>query len=306
MFRRFAINCALCVSCLASPSVAQQPFSLRQFEAYIATLRANLTFVFEEEIRQSITESTGVSIGLEEVVLEYDDMCDLIPFFEPNTVPPEVRMGGDEFIALSSYISQVTLFYLLGMPEVARPEQVTDYIESVIRPFMADLYADCSGVSPDGIGLREVIGLSYFNWSDYTGRPYVQVLSDAASQPSALLTGHFVGGLPVFFIVLHEIGHHVQIVTGMSFESRVAPEFDADAYAARIIVDSDLSPTLALPVMHAFAVGDHATELECRLATIARNDRSVMQRTPELPVQYRQRLELLRQHYVERYQSACS
>jgi hypothetical protein len=306
VFRRFAIISALCISCVASPSVAQQPFSLSQFEAYIATLRDNLASVFEQEIRQSIINSTGVSIGLEEVVLDYDDLCDLIPFFEPNTVPPEIRMDGDEFIALSSYISQVTLFYLLGTPEVERPEQVTDYIESVIRPFMTDLYADCSGVSPDGTGLMEVIGLSYFNWSDYSGRPYVQVLSAAASEPSALLTGHYVGGLPVFFIVLHEIGHHVQIMTGKSFEDRVAPEFDADAYAARIIADSDLSPTLALPVMHAFAVGSHATELECRLATLARSDRAVIQRTRELPLQYRQRLELLRQHYVERYQGACS
>ncbi len=277
-----------------------------QFEAYIANLRTNLASVFDEEIRQSITYSTGVSIGLKEVVLEFDDVCDLIPFFEPNTLPPEIRMDGDEFIALSSYISQVTLFYLLGMPEIERPERVTDYIEAVIRPFMTDLYTDCSGVSPEGTSLREVIGLSYFNRRDYSGRPYAQVLSAAASQSSALQTGDFVGGLPVFFIVLHEIGHHVQIVTGTSFENRVAPEFDADAYAAMVVADNDLSPTLALPVMHAFAVGDHATELECRLATLARNDRAVMQRTQGLHHLYRRRLELLRQHYIERYQSACS
>lgn len=306
MLRRSAIAGALCVICLASPSSTQQVFGLAEFEAYIANLRINLASVFEQEIRQSIANSTGASIDLGDVVLNYDDLCDLIPFFEPNAVPPEIRMDGEEFIALSSYISQVTLFYLLGMPEVDRPERITDYIETVIRPFMEDLYTDCLGVSPEGTSLGDVIGLSYFTTDTYDGRPYNQALVAAAARPEALRTGDFIGGLPIFFIVLHEIGHYVQIQAGKSFENRVAAEFDADAYAADIIADNDLPPTLALPVMHAFAVDYHAAALQCRLATLARNDRAVLQRTPQLPFEYRQRLEALRQHYVERYQGACS
>lgn len=306
MLRRSAIVGAVCAIFLTSPSSAQQVFGLAEFEAYIAGVRTNLASVFKQEVRQAIASSTGASIDLDDVVLNFNDTCDLIPYFEPNTVPAEIRMDGEEFIALSSYVSQVTLFYLLGEPEIDRPEQITDYLETVIRPFMADLYADCSKVSPKGTSLLDVIGLSYFTADGYRGRPYGQVLATAASRPNALRTADFVGGLPVFFIVFHEIAHHVQIQARQSVEARVTAEFDADAYAADIIANNDLSPTLALPLMHAFAVGEHAAELECRLATLARNDRAVLQRTPELPLKYRQRLEALRQHYLERYKSACS
>lgn len=307
MLRRFTIIVGLCALCLASTSSsAQQVFSQKQFEAYIAGQRTNLLSVFEAEIRESIARVSITSINLDQVVLKFDEICDLIPLFEPNTVPLEIRIDGEEFIALSSYISQATLFYLLGVPEIERPEQITDYIETEIRPFMKKLYADCLGITPKGTSLPEVIELSYFTRPTYNGRPYAQVLNAAASQPEAFLTEAFVGGLPAFFIILHEIGHYVQILAGRPFKSQGSEEFAADAYAAEIISDNDLSPTLALPVMHAFTVGEHAVELECRLATIALNDRAALQRTRELPLEYRQRLEALRQHYAERYKGACS
>ena len=307
MLRQSALAIGLCVLCLAPTiSSAQHVFSTAQFEAYIAQMRVNLSSVFDQVIRHAIVMSTDASFVLDEAVLKFDDVCDLIPYFEPNANPKEIRVDSEEFIALSSYVSQVILFYLIGMPEVDKPERVTNYIETVVRPFMADLYADCSRVSPVRTSLSAVIELSYFNTTDYKGRLYGEVLRAAANRPRALLTADYVGGLPAFFIILHEIGHHVQIDTGQSFETRAASEFDAAAKAAEILKENDLSPTLALPVMHAFAVGDHADELECRLATLARSDRDTLTRTSELPFEYRQRLDALREHYAERYRSACS
>lgn len=118
------------------------------------------------------------------------------------------------------------------------------------------------------------------------------------------MTVNTMGAMPYFFALLHEVGHHVLHRNGA--EDRLTAEFEADAFAAEILHANGFASALGLPFLHLFSTGSHSEAIERRLATLAANDRSAVNLMPELPYDYRVRIDELGQYYATTFASACN
>lgn len=275
-------------------------FDEAAFLAYLSGVEARLQSVYRQELVSAVELASGERF---DVALVFDDQCNLQPIFEPRSTPPEIRLDRRAFVALSSYVSQVTLFYILGVEEFRSPASVELYVRETIQPFVASLRDRCGGTVQSPATLQEIVGLSFVYSPIFAGRPYDRIRHDAEARPQAAYTAEIVAGLPLFFVVLHELGH-ASLHTGEVEDFRLA-EFEADAWAADVFSASGTPMTLGLPILQAFANDRQSEDIRCRIATLAEADSLANRLLPEIDQIYRDRIAALRDYYRREYRRYC-
>lgn len=114
--------------CISQPAVAQSPMTRAEFDAELNRLARVLQSVYEVNIRAGINSVPHYFGRAGDLAMVYVDGCDLAPRYEPRSTPPSVRLKGRELIALSQALSQVVLFYTIGIPELSKPHDVAEVI----------------------------------------------------------------------------------------------------------------------------------------------------------------------------------
>jgi hypothetical protein len=116
----------------------------------------------------------------------------------------------------------------------------------------------------------------------------------------------YTGGLPIFFAVLHEVGHAV-LHRGVSPNTR-AMEFEADRFAAKMFQENDVPVALGLghfQIFYGHNMQQAAPEIACRLARLAKDyPTSIAFRTDFGPEIFG-RLERLRVAFGDLYGARC-
>jgi hypothetical protein len=301
-------------------AAAAQPDALGRNLASGATLRAHmehmmreLPAVWRENLLPAIEQTFDDPTRAREVgrwTLEASrDFCRLTPRIISDRRVIEI---GASFILLSAFHAQAIVFHLLDIPAFSDPAKIVEYTETEIgRSFRtlreaSDTGQDCGMVRLDNRNIATYFGMSEQDYLALQRRLY----ADAAARS----LGDHIGGLGVFFVVLHEAGH-VWFEDGNSPGYRPGEERRADGFAIDVLRRSDMPPSLAIMSLsmleQARAIDfplalDRQDRLPCRIATlVARDDllpsgRSVVELRP-----YLARAERLRQFWQRRYAGAC-
>lgn len=275
-------------------TVAAEPMGSREFEAYLERLQATFLSVWDNEIKAGIDMVPAYAGKADDLPLEWKQ-CQIRPGY--RRLEKDIVMDAG-LIPLQIYLQQVVLFYVIGSDQVATPEQVDGYARS-LRAVIAARKQSCDeDRKRRPWPLEAIVGASYFNgWGDR----YQPVLDFAARQPRAQELGDLLGGLPAFFVVLHETGHH-------SFRSMPPEDGDeeqrADAFAATVLHANQLPVTSALPFLRLYG-DDDSKDVPCRMLRLAEMDEGIAAMMSDYPVAYGERLIHLRDYYLGQLGSAC-
>lgn len=291
---------------LAAANPAQADImSEQQFRAYLSGVADRLADVWIMDVRPTANAAQGYEGKVGDLELIFSHECRIVPQYDPDSRPPSILIDRENFPALVSYVQQVVLFYILGLPEVRSPEQVDAYVQEILRPFVRSRNELCEKTIPERTKLKEIIPLSFFTSENYNGRNYSEVVADAQSRPMAMRLSEYVAAYPTFFYILHEAGHHVRHRQGTS--DRALRERQADEYAVQVFREGGASPTLGIPFLQFLALGSTEQEIQCRIFRVARadTDTAIDLTMNRFPLDYRERIRLLRDFYTDQYATSC-
>lgn len=296
----------IALSLLAAASPAQADImSEQQFRAYLSGVADRLADVWIMDIRPTANAAQGYEGKVGDLKLIFSHECRIVPQYDPDSQPPSILIDRENFPALVSYVQQVVLFYVLGLPEVQSPEQVDAYVQEILRPFVHSRDEACEKTIPERTELREIIPLSFFTTKNYNGRSYLDVVTDAQNRPMAMRLSEYVAAYPTFFYILHEAGHHVRHRQGTT--DRVLRERQADEYAVQVFREGGASPTLGIPFLQFLAFGSSEQDIQCRMFRVARsdNDSEIDVTMKDFLRDYRKRVRELRDFYISKYAASC-
>ena len=261
-----------------------------------------LVVVWRDDIRQA---ARTAGIDLSGVGLLAHEGCVWRPEW-PSPEDPSKISYGKTLLYYSNYLQQAYLLYLLGRDEAATPEMVNEYLQERLLPALRDDVRHCSvsGEQPRGYPSAPIPSILEGKVSAERYNALMQYLSGHPTMPGL---GDATGGLPVIFALLHEAGH--ALLHPREPQGRSEDEVEADEFASRVFVATDMPVALGLGHLELFYYNNRALEnpaVACRLAMLARRYPTGRSFAEDYGRDVYDRLEALRKSYVARYGESCS
>ena len=274
-----------------------------RIDAQIDMLVERLPAIWKSNIRDAIDQVPAYSGSADDLELVYSDGCRLAAEYDRTTSPRSVRLDRQDILGVVILAQQAMLFYLLDVGMIDKPSDLDDYVTGRLVPFVEARAEACIADDLSELSVGEFERRYYFVGRGYDPSQVVEFFRSANAKPKAELLGDQVGGLPVFFALIHEAGHHYHHKDGPT--GSVEDEFLADDFAIDVFDANRTAATMGIPFLQLFATGRRKSEVECRIARIAQSDKNIAIEMQEFPRAYTRRLQALRDFYVEQYEKAC-
>jgi hypothetical protein len=283
---------------VATPGQSQTVMTEDQTVQYLEGMARRLDPVWKENIQGGIDLLPQFRGRSGEVELAWR-ICATVPMREHGT--PTKLVLSPESLAITVYLQQALLAYILGSDDVPSPNALELYALGPVQDLVEQRKKSCTrALDKEPLDLGAVMRQSYFDgWSE---QRYKELLAWMAVQPEAGRLADEMAML-IFFAILHEAGH--ELLGHAQGGYSAGEEYEADQFAADVFEVNRVSPTLALLFLQVFAQGTEAKFLECRLALIAKSDEPSVTMS-SFPRQYQQRVERLRQYYIDTYSQSCT
>lgn len=300
---RAVLIAAMSLALLVAPATATAIMDTQQFLQYLSGVADRLQMVWATTIRPVADHVRGQEGKSSELQLHWARRCRIIPEYDRDH--RTIQLDRVEFPALLSYLQQVTLVYVLGLAEVASPDNIDAYVQQRLRPFIQKRLDECGTSEPAEADVTKVEALNYFASPDYVGRPYGAVMQQAQSMPNAATLADLIAAYPTFFEILHETGHHVLHRDRVVEQQR--REREADGFAVQVFHDGGGSITLGVPFLQLLALTANQHEIACRIKAVAEaeTDADIAKALSGFPDGYVHRVRALREFYLQRYRAAC-
>ncbi|MGF1477858.1 MAG: hypothetical protein ACFB6S_20120 [Geminicoccaceae bacterium] len=291
----------------------EQPVTVQD---WIDQTNKRLQDVWQRNVRPSIDlvpEFRGKAEDLELAEPRRRDQrvnCPVSPRLRLGRTPPVIEYSR-EILFYSFYLEQATLFYLLDLAEVDRPDVFNSYVTDVMFGQSREAIRRCVTSRPTE---RQPYPDQFPSIAGHNGlevSEYQQVLARAAER---IDVADYVAAFPIFFVLLHEAGHYL---LGHTRSPNLETELEADRAAVRIFHANRVPATLGIGHFIIFSHADPeapdrggiSSDFACRIEAVALADTKIgfepSDLMPELGDQVIRRVERLRDHYIRTYGEIC-
>lgn len=314
MLRWHALAVSLVLSfCLSSEARAQQalacpppepPATSEEFVAWLDCTLVELQTIWREDVVAGILSTKPDVQRISNLPLTFVSDCDYSPRLIDTDDDGALEVVVNARLTIPQMmVSQAVLWYLVAPDTLADAQAHLTYLDQVLLPTVRQDQRVCD---PDGTAFRynQVSIPSFFH-----GAPQQHPLFLGSDSPTTRRIGDFVGGLPLFFAMIHEAGHAALHVDPPlpSFKVR---ETQADLFAAEVFTGNRVPVTLGLAYVllaYDMNIGGARASVACRIVDLAKQ---AGVRDAELMADYGQqtvqRLEVLRLAYIQYYSGRCA
>jgi len=258
--------------------------------------------VWAENILPGIEIAPGVDAPDRAIRLEITKGCSLVPAYDHNR---GVVSFPHALFYFTLYFQQAMLFQFLGTSPGEGDEDLLSYYDDRLRPALVRERMACPGSDLQKTG-RVSRQLPSIMDRRMTNAERDAIFRKVNSDPATDRFQAYVALSPVFFTLLHEVGHAVLHPDGSSGEDH--EEIEADDYAAAVLNANGLPVIMGLgihQIFHSASRGGNDSALACRVARLARNHPVPAAFVDEFGQDIANRLEHFRRFYADEYQRRC-
>lgn len=297
----FLMSILMCTNAFSQTTT----FSNEQVNQFINTMAGRLSPVWEENLKPGINLVPGYAGSAKELRLEITDTCNWSPSYNPDDSHPTISIG-KPLLLVSQYLQQAYLIYFLDADQKVMPTDIERYINNSLIPILDNEKSRCNRAKrgetvPFGSNIPSILH------GRLTVQAYETYLSKLLQLPHAQTIADFIAANPIFYILLHEAGHHYEFQNGSSREENT--EFKADQFANNVFDENEISSTIAMGQLQLFyfeATSGSAKKIRCRISEIVRADRQIENNFEKsVPIKVVDRMYGLRSFYIEEYGKQC-